>query len=117
MPRPRGIMTFAAIRFDVNTADILKWGIVLICGILVLGMLMLVARRYYRKAMAGDQDTGASDVENLRQMRDDGTVSDEEFSNLRRAALGLEPKGDEKIDTKSSIDGKGDDESGNVQDA
>ena len=110
-------ITFAAIRLNVNTGDVLKWGIVLMCGILVLGILMLVARRYYRKAMVGEQETGAFDVENLRQMRDDGLVSDEEFSRLRRVALGLEPKDDEKIDNKSSADTKGDDESGNVQDA
>ncbi len=112
-----GIMIFAAIRLDVNTGDVLKWGVALICGVLVLGMVLLVARRYYSKAMAGDADSGPFDVDNLRKMRDDGSISDEEFSHLRRVALGLEPKNDEKIDNKSSAGTKGDDEGGNVQDA
>lgn len=110
-------MTCAVIGLDVNSGDVLKWGIILMCGVLVLGTVMLVARRYYRKAMAGEEHPGAFPVENLRQMRDSDQISDEEFSSLRRTALSLGSKDDEKIDNKSSTDAKRDDEGGNVQKA
>ena len=101
----------------VKAGDVLKWGLGLIGGVLVLGAVMLAARWYYRKSMAGDEHAGSFDVENLRKMHEEGQLSDEEFSRLRRTALGLGCENAEKIEDKSSADAKLDDESGNEQDA
>jgi hypothetical protein len=72
--------------------ELAVWLAVTVAAIVVLGVVLLWAQRYARRGGRGGPGApGALTVERLNQMRRDGLVSPEEFSALRRAALGLGP--------------------------
>jgi hypothetical protein len=61
----------------------------LIAGFLLLGGLVIWLRR--RSLKAQQPDGPAFELQQLEDLKRMGTVSDEEFRRLRRAALGLPP--------------------------
>ncbi|MHC4294873.1 MAG: hypothetical protein ACYSTL_04745 [Planctomycetota bacterium] len=80
---------------------------VLMVVILALGVLLLLARRWYASCFKQSEQENFT-VENLEQMRESGHISRAEFSRLRRAALGLDT-GEEKDKCESRVPEKLDD--------
>lgn len=84
---------------------------VLMAAAVVLGVFVLWARRRMlsaRQVSQGQSGKGFT-IENLEALRRDGQISDEEFSRLRRVALGLGEAGDKSNTCPSSPPLKGDD--------
>ena len=67
--------------------DMALYGGIVIAAILALGVLLVAMRR----RLHGQPGRGGGDlsVEQVEQLRRNGTISDEEFATLRRRALGL----------------------------
>ena len=71
--------------------------IAIACGAVVAAAILMVVLAMWAKKRAlglskeGPRSSDGLDVEKLREMRRSGLISDEEFSALRRAALGLKP--------------------------
>jgi len=70
--------------------DLLLWGGVTMAAIIALGVVLLWARKYAMGGLKGGAaPRGELSIEELEEMRDRGLISREEFSSLRKAALGL----------------------------
>jgi hypothetical protein len=70
------------------------WGAVILAAIALLGMGVLWVRKYALQSMKGvDASRDELTIERLEEMYRSGQISREEFSTLRRAALGLGPAG------------------------
>jgi hypothetical protein len=79
--------------------ELAVWLTVTLAAVVALGVVLLWARRYAQRGMRGGTGAaGAIPVERLKQMREEGLISPEEFSALRRAALGLGPAGAKKAE-------------------
>jgi hypothetical protein len=72
------------------TLELLTWlGVVVLAAMLMGGVLMW-AKKYAQRALKGGiEPPGQLTIEKLEEMRRSGLISQEEFSSLRRAALGL----------------------------
>jgi len=90
-----------------DAREVLIRGGLVMAGALVLGIILLLARRRHRQFMADDSPTTFS-LKDLEAMRDAGQISREEFSRLRRIAMGLGETG-EKGKSLSSAPGELDD--------
>ncbi len=75
---------------EAETLDLFLWGGVLVAALLVLGFFVLMARRKML-ARSGVAASEAFSIEDLAAMRASGQLSDEEFKQLRAAALGMAP--------------------------
>ncbi len=89
----------------------LIWCGIAMGAVLVLGVLLMFARRLYVKLLTQKPTAEGFSIESLEELRDGGQISPEEFDRLRRVALGISgPANDEKGQTKSSADDEIDDE-------
>ena len=80
-----------------NWLSLALWGAMIIVAIVVLGLGMLWARKYAARSMKGGADAeGELTIERLEEMYQSGQITREEFSVLRRSALGLGPAGAER---------------------
>ena len=70
--------------------QIIIWGAALLLAVLALGVFVLVMRRKMlsRSAVKASE---AFSIADLKAMRASGQLTDEEFKQLRAAALGLAP--------------------------
>jgi FtsZ-interacting cell division protein ZipA len=66
-------------------------GAVLAAAIIMVVLAMWAKRRALASFKSDPRSQDGLDVEKLRDMHRSGLISDEEFSALRRAALGLKP--------------------------
>ena len=72
--------------------ELANWGVVL--SLLIAGFWVVIyfARRYRNRLWSRkNSSSGQLTIEKLEKMRRDGLISQEEFSALRKAALGLGP--------------------------
>ncbi len=70
--------------------DLLLWFGATIAAVIALGVVLLWARKYALAGLKGGAaPKGEMSIEKLEEMRDRGVISREEFSSLRKAALGL----------------------------
>ena len=80
--------------------------VLLIIGVLALGMIVIYAKkRYLQSRREEDAASGGLTIEELEQMRQSGKISTEEFSLLRKRALGLDTPYDKKPAVSSSDPG------------
>ncbi len=92
----------------------------ILCGIvmgvvLLLGLGLLLVRRYYLKVLT--QKPGKMDlsIEAMEELRESGQITDDEFRRLRRVSLGIIEPADEKDQSESSADDEIDDERKDAQ--
>ena len=85
------------------------WSAVAILAVLALGLVVMLAKRWQQKSLNA-QPQDAFSVDAIEKLRNSGELTREEFTRLRRAAMGLEPATDEKKQTMSSTGVKVDDE-------
>ena len=71
-----------------NVLQVVIWGAVLLLAVLAIGIFVLVARRRILDRAEADR-ANAFSVEDLAAMRASGQLTDEEFRQLRAAALGV----------------------------
>ena len=67
-------------------------GAVVAAAILMLVLAMWAKKRALASFKSDPRSQDGLDVEKLREMHKSGLISDEEFSSLRRAALGLKAR-------------------------
>jgi len=85
------------------------WCLVVMAATVLLGAaVLIVRRRFHPAAQEQDRQAGFS-IDHLERMRDGGQISDEEFSSLRRATLGLDADGATGDNARSSGCGEDDD--------
>ena len=93
----------------------LIWGVVLLVVVSALGVLLLLARWLYVKWLTAPPRRKDFSMAALEALRDGGQISQAEFRELRRTALGLgstpsqEGESGEKDKSQSSADTKVDD--------
>lgn len=93
-----------------DSAVKMVWAAALIGAVIVLGILLLLARWLYVRMVYGKiRDEGFA-LEDLEKMRDAGQISEEEFKQLRRTAIGLAGWGGEKNGDQSRMPQELDDE-------
>jgi len=90
--------------------SVFVWPAVFIGASLLLGVIVLVARRFYMKSLGRKAHEEAFTIDKLDEMCESGQISKDEFERLRRAALGLLNCPGEKGDSQSSASAKLDDE-------
>ena len=75
---------------STKVRDLMIWLAVVVAAVAVLGAAVFLARKYVQKAMKGRAESrGELTIEKLEEMYQSGQISREEFSSLRKAALGL----------------------------
>lgn len=108
-------MNSAASPILSDLGDSVRYAIIyagaLMAAAVVLGVFVFWARRWmlFARRVPQDQTGKGFTIENLEALHRNGQISDEEFSRLRRAALGLGEAGDKSNTCPSSPPLKGDD--------
>ena len=93
----------------ITTRDCVLFGVVF-AAIIALGVVVLILRRrFHPDAVRPDEQAGFS-LERLEALRAAGTIAEEEFKLLRRAALGLDNRAANCQNGSSSEGGDVDDE-------
>ena len=92
----------------VGPVEVLIWSAVALAAVVVLGLVVLAAKRFYVKSLHDGPQQQDFTLESLERLRDAGEISREEFARLRRARLGLPPE-NEKDESKSSSGAEVDD--------
>lgn len=86
-----GGFPFAQTSWDL-VGQMAVWLVVTAGAVVVLGVVLVWARKYAQRSARGGADApGPLSIERLEKMHRDGLISHEEFSALRRTALGLGP--------------------------
>ena len=83
---------------------------VVIAAIFVLGVVVLVLRRRFHPGVMRPEEQVGFSLDRLEKLRAAGTIAEEEFKVLRRAALGLDNRARNSHNGSSSEGGVGDDE-------
>ena len=78
-------------------------------ALFVLGLVILIGRRICVRRLTETPENEGFAIESLEKLRDVGTISDEEFSRLRKMTLNVSGMDAEKDESKSSTDTELDD--------
>ncbi len=109
VPAARGAMLAAR-----DPAEILKYGGLLIVALVVLGMFVLWLRRKY----LADDSTQADGVWSLQQLRDlriSGEISEDEFQRLRAEMIGRHALRSAGTQESTGVDGQDDVEGNQIK--
>ena len=99
-----------------GAASLIIYGYVIIAAMAVLFVVLIwVRKRFHTDVRQGARGEPGFSVDGLEALHRGGQISDEEFSRLRRAALGLDP-GQDGSDNPSLSKPLEDDDESDVQD-
>ncbi len=94
----------------------LIYGGLLILIVMLMGIALLYIRRKFREVQPQEQSLGL-DIERLEALRDAGEITPEEFSRLRRVALGLDMRARKRDDSILTGEGEVTDETRATEDS
>jgi len=102
-------MTLSALLASDTTdyEGLLVWFTILFLAIVAMGVVVIFARKKFLESRQNDGQGGGFEIENIEALRN--SLTDEEFSLLRKRALGLTGE-NEKKSTPSSRPGANQDD-------
>ena len=81
-----------------NTADLFIWGGVLIVLLVALWLACIWLRRWYFGTSEDEFSSGLWTLADLRRMREQGEITEDEYETLREQAIALHKDNDEPAD-------------------